>query len=135
MSDQQPAAAPQTEAPPALYAIVQLFGHQRIAGRISEQNFGGAKFIRVDVPEVSVPSGDGTERHTIAAHTRSFGAAAIYGIDWCDMTAAVLAAQQIMHEPISAWSAAQAIKALPEDKRMRLLGQNAAGVEDLDYPF
>lgn len=33
------------------YAIVELFGHQRIAGKISEQTIAGQNFIRVDVPD------------------------------------------------------------------------------------
>jgi len=34
-----------------LWAVVELFGHQRIAGKISEHNLGGT-FVRVDVPSV-----------------------------------------------------------------------------------
>ncbi|MDD2657785.1 MAG: hypothetical protein PHD04_03970 [Candidatus Pacebacteria bacterium] len=32
------------------WAIIDLFGHQKIAGRVSEQQIGGASFVRVDVP-------------------------------------------------------------------------------------
>ncbi|MGC4059383.1 MAG: hypothetical protein QM749_00390 [Aquabacterium sp.] len=63
----------------ALYAIVELFGHQKIAGHISEQTFGGQAMVRVDVPEVTYEEYDystGERRSvskTIQAHTRSFG--------------------------------------------------------------
>lgn len=32
--------------------VLELFGHQRIAGYVSEYNFAGSSFVRVDVPEV-----------------------------------------------------------------------------------
>lgn len=32
------------------WCIVELFGHQKIAGLVSEQNLGGQNFIRIDVP-------------------------------------------------------------------------------------
>jgi len=35
------------------WALVELMGHQRIAGRVTEAEIGGCKFVRVDVPETS----------------------------------------------------------------------------------
>ncbi len=32
------------------WAILELMGHRRLAGFVSEQQIGGASFIRVDVP-------------------------------------------------------------------------------------
>lgn len=32
------------------WCIVESFGHERIAGRVTEQTIGGCSFIRVDVP-------------------------------------------------------------------------------------
>jgi hypothetical protein len=52
------------------WAIVELFGHNVIAGRVSEQTIGGASFVRVDVPEID----DQPE------FTKFFGGAAIYAI-------------------------------------------------------
>jgi hypothetical protein len=52
------------------WGIVDLFGHQRIAGQISEQSIGGCSFIRVDVPACG-------ER---PAMTRFFGQGAIYSM-------------------------------------------------------
>ena len=52
------------------WAIVELFGHSRIAGKVSEQVIAGDTFLRVDVPEV-----DGE-----AEFTRFYGASAIYSI-------------------------------------------------------
>jgi hypothetical protein len=32
------------------WCIVELFGHQKIAGVVTEQTIGGCNFVRVDVP-------------------------------------------------------------------------------------
>lgn len=124
---------------PALFAIVELFGHQRVAGRVSQQVFGGASFVRVDVPAIDVEErdyvdGQGyvTTRREIQAHTRSFGAAAIYAINWCDETTAAIAARSIKHEPLSPYSVKSAIDALPDDQRHRLLAGSTRQASLLD---
>ena len=52
------------------WALVELFGHQRIAGFVSEHQMGGETFIRVDVPEVKDCNG----------FTRLYGKGAIYSV-------------------------------------------------------
>jgi hypothetical protein len=117
---------PKEEAP-ALYAIVELFGHAKIAGRITEQTCGGQSFARVDVPEVTYEAYDYSEaerrtvQKTIQPHTRSFGPGAIYSINWCDQTAAVLAAKEIQHKPVVPYSAAEVLRNMPPDQIARLL--------------
>src|SRR5262249_35608737 len=54
------------------WCLVELFGHQRIAGFVSEATIGGGAFVRVDVPN---PHGEGD------LYTRHFGPAAIYAIN------------------------------------------------------
>ena len=34
------------------WCVVDVMGHNRYAGRVTEQQIGGASFIRVDVPEL-----------------------------------------------------------------------------------
>jgi hypothetical protein len=53
-----------------VWAIVELFGHQKIAGRVTEQVIAGQGFVRVDVPAHGEKEG----------FTRLFGAGAIYSI-------------------------------------------------------
>lgn len=57
------------------FALVELFGHQRIVGRLTEQAFGNGVLFRVDVPDLT--SSGKTIR---AGFTRYFGLAAIYSI-------------------------------------------------------
>jgi len=33
------------------WCVLDLFGHQRTAGHVTEQTIGGCSFIRIDVPE------------------------------------------------------------------------------------
>jgi hypothetical protein len=86
------------------WAILELFGHTRIAGKIS---FvcppGSCAFVRVDVPEVN----------GAPAFTRLFGSGAIYSITIVDETAALLAARECSPEPMSRWSVNHLLKALP----------------------
>lgn len=75
-----------------LWAVIELFGHQRIAGKVSEQNLGGT-FIRVDVPAVNGRP----------AFTKLYGAAAIYGITFVDQNVALAAAEKLAIAPVSVW--------------------------------
>lgn len=87
------------------WGIVDLFGHQRIAGWITEQTIGGETFIRVDVPI-------GDEDF----HTRVFGKGAIYGMSFTDETIARehAKATRATARPISLYTMGH----LLEDKRI-----------------
>lgn len=117
--------------PAQQWAIVELFGHARIAGAITEQAFGGGALVRVDVPAITLHEEiyvDGlrtTGNHTIPAHTRSFGAGAIYSINWCDEAGALVAAYGIRHEPLRPYSLRTALNGMPEGERQRLLALTA----------
>jgi len=77
------------------FCIVELFGHQKIVGRVTEQVIGGQSFIRVDVPQ--------TQRH--AAFTRMFGSGAIYSITPVSEEIAKAAAERIYAEPVTVYIA------------------------------
>jgi hypothetical protein len=79
------------------WAIVDLFGHQRLAGLVSEAAIGGASFIRVDVPGV-----DGQ-----AAFTRYFGGAAIYSISPCSEAVAKALVRVSNPRPVSLYDLPQ----------------------------
>ena len=91
------------------WAVLELFGHARIAGSVSEHTFGGETFTRVDVPEVSYEEPvclDGVrtqQTRVISAHTK------------------LLAAHRIKHEPIRAWELSEALEQLPLSDRRALL--------------
>jgi len=73
------------------YALVELFGHTRIVGMVTEQSLGGASFIRVDVPNP-----DGT-----VAYTRMYGAAAVFSINPITRAVALELAQSCDARPVA----------------------------------
>lgn len=122
---------------PKMYAVVELFGHARIAGEISEQTLGGTTFIRVDVPQVIAKEatsfyGETEKTRIVAAHTRLLGGAAVFAVNWCDADAALVAAYEIRHEPLRAYTLKEAIQSLPDADRHRLLTARV-GSRDLDF--
>lgn len=72
------------------WCVIELFGHQKIAGHVTNENIGAHSFIRVDVPAV-----EGEQ-----AFTRYFGAGAIYAVNPCTEEVARAAAQNLRATPI-----------------------------------
>ncbi len=60
-----------------MWAVVEVMGHRRFAGFVSEQSLGGVSFIRVDVPEVEANG------ETLPPFTKLLGAGSIYAISPC----------------------------------------------------
>jgi len=75
------------------YAIVELFGHTKIAGRVTEQVIGGQAFVRVDVPE----------HGNNDAFTKLYGAGAIYCMSPCSEAVARRALGNITVSAISVY--------------------------------
>lgn len=67
------------------WCVVELFGHQQVAGFVSEQTIGGCGFVRVDVP-----AHDGIE-----PFTKLYGEKAIYAIHPCSEQLAKQAAARL----------------------------------------
>jgi hypothetical protein len=92
-----------TTQPPTfdIFAIVELFGHARIAGRVCEQVIAGAGMLRVDVPELPA-----TKYYPVQpGFTRLFGPGAIYSITPVSEDIAMQAAQRMRVEPVNVYLA------------------------------
>jgi hypothetical protein len=79
------------------WAIIELFGHNQIAGRCTEQNIAGTNMLRVDVPE--------TESHP--PFTRFLGSGAIYAINPITEEIAKHWAASLNVAPVQAWDIRQ----------------------------
>jgi hypothetical protein len=87
-----------------LWMLIELFGHTRIAGLVTEQVIGGCSFVRVDVP------GDGTQH----PFTRLYGQGAIYSMTFVDHETAKGAARMMRIRPVDVWSARRMLEAKTE---------------------
>ncbi|HTJ52582.1 MAG TPA: hypothetical protein VL443_24170 [Cyclobacteriaceae bacterium] len=76
-----------------VWCLVELFGHQKIAGRVTERNLGGAAFLQVDVPE----------NDTNPAFTRLLNPSAIYALNPIDEETARNYAKRLALAPITSW--------------------------------
>lgn len=71
------------------WALVELFGHQKIVGKVSEATLAGGAFLRVDVPEFNGNP----------AFTRFYGPGAIYSIN--PVTEEIARGLMTQYEPVS----------------------------------
>lgn len=91
------------------WCIVGLFGHQKLAGLVSEKNLGGASFLQVDVPE--------TESQP--AFTRIINPTAVYDINPVTKEVAVAYAQNLHVKPIESWDIRKVMDKV-EQKRLEM---------------
>lgn len=82
------------------YCVVEIMGHKKFAGLVTEQAVGGASFVRVDVPEVETSAGQ-----KLPAFTKLFGAASIYCLSPCTEETARAFAATIRSESFSKYEA------------------------------
>jgi hypothetical protein len=73
------------------WAILELMGHRKLAGLVSEQELGGTNLIRIDVP-----TADGFA-------TQFYGAAALYCLTPCSEAVARAFAKGAQPEPVHRW--------------------------------
>lgn len=75
------------------WGLLELFGHQRLAGKLTEQTIGGVHFIRIDVPAVE----------SEPAYTRFFTQGAIYGMTVLTEDTATKLAGYLRAKPVQAY--------------------------------
>lgn len=71
------AETPQSEMPEPEYAVVEVFGHRKHAGRVYEVERFGTKLCRVDIPK------DGKFENGFTTHY--YGGASIFSMSPCDL--------------------------------------------------
>lgn len=88
------------------WCIIGLFGHQKLAGLVTEKNLGGASFLQVDVPE--------TESQP--AFTRIINPTAVYDINPVTKEVAVAYAQNLHVKPIESWDIRKVMEKVEQNK-------------------
>ncbi|GAB4023320.1 hypothetical protein GCM10028808_73410 [Spirosoma migulaei] len=105
------------------WAILELFGHQQMAGHVTEQTFGPATFFRVEVPQTTEsPSFD-----------RLLNPSAIYALNPVTEEVAKARAEQIKFKPITAWDIRQILKPVDETSQRRIESAGHNDDDDLEY--
>ena len=103
------------------WGIVDLFGHQQIAGRLSEVSVAGCNMLRVDIPDKEDPAKFRTVVH---------GGSAIYGIHFTDEQMARIAASRA-DRPAYEYNVKDALEKLhAEARQRRLSGPIGTGFDD-----
>jgi len=94
------------------WCLVELFGHQRIVGHVTEATIAGGAFIRVDVPRKGT-QGEETE------FTRFFGPSAIYSLSPIGKEMAVEYAESLAAAPVHAYDVPKLAEKIGENFRAR----------------
>lgn len=100
------------------YAIVELMGHNTLAGYISEQTVAGTAMLRIDVPAVG-----GIEKYT-----KFVSGGAIYGITPTTQEIAERAASRLQMRPVS-----QYIVSAPPADRPALVDSTTGDEHEEEY--
>lgn len=94
-----------SDKPQELWGIVEVMGHARYAGRISEYTALGVPLVRVEIPA--------NAEDQVPAHERLLGASSIFRITPTTEAVARSVARQCADRPLSVWD-------FPADLRARL---------------
>ena len=105
------------------WAVVEIMGHKKYAGHVTEHAMGGASFVRIDVPEITLQDGQ-----KLAAFTKLFGAGSVYCISPCTEETAKAFAARLMAESFSRFEAPR----LPAPKASEPDGPDAEIKQCLD---
>lgn len=102
--------------------IVELMGHRRLAGYVTEQTIAGAGFLRIDVP------GPGTE----ALATQFFAPSSVYALTPTTEAMARRVAEASRVEPVKEWELPQrrALPATDDDRPDPDLVDDAREIEE-----
>lgn len=107
------------------WAIIEIFGHQRIAGRVTEQTIGGCSFVRVDVPALpeTTDSSYGIPKKMppVSGFTKLYGNGAIYAMTFVDEAIAKATAASLRVMPIDSYTLRDALKSANPEALQKML--------------
>lgn len=101
------------------WAIVELFGHAKVAGWVEKDERFGPPLVRVDVPEL--PAVGGSPK--VDAHSSFYGSGSIYALHPVGERLALLEAARIRHRPVVVYDPETVERAEYDRLRARLEGR------------
>lgn len=98
------------------WAVVEIMGHKKYSGHVTEHAMGGSSFVRIDVPEITLNNGQ-----NLAPFTKLFGAGSVYCISPVTEETARAFAAKLMAEGFSRFEAPRlpAPKASESDREFK----------------
>lgn len=84
----------QTKAPFNEWAVLELMGHRRLAGKVTEEQIAGASFIRIDVYVYGA---------VVAVATQFYSPQAVYAITPTTEEIARAVSRTNQPEPVARW--------------------------------
>lgn len=103
------------------WALVELMGRQRIAGKVTERVIAGHGFLQVDVPETNANP----------KFTRFIAPGSLYAINPIDEETAMWYAENLQVKPIESWDI-RAFMQKAEDRQKELSAFAAVNDDDED---
>jgi len=94
------------------WALVELMGRQRIAGKVTERVIAGAGFLQVDVPETKLNP----------KFTRFIAPGSLYAINPLDEATARMFAESLQVKPIDAWDLSAFMRKVDEQRKLNAVG-------------
>jgi hypothetical protein len=88
------------------WAIVELFGHNQLAGKVTEQVIAGQSFVRIDVPKTS----------QCPEFTKYHLPSAVYGLTPVEEDYATRMAERIAAQPINDYKHNEVITEIIKEK-------------------
>lgn len=92
------------------WAMVELFGHNQLAGKVTEQVIAGQSFVRIDVPKTS----------KTPAFTKYHLPSAIYGLTPVDEDYATRMAERIAATPINDYKHNEVISEIIKERLSKM---------------
>ena len=90
------------------WCVLELYGHRRLAGKVTDAVIGGASFIRIDIP-----AKDGKKT------TQFYSPAAVYAITPTTEEIATLIAINTEPEPVNKWEITHMLESAKESAYKR----------------
>lgn len=97
------------------WAILEIMGHQKFAGYVTEETIAGGSLVRIDIPETKGQK----------AFTKLFGLSSVYCITPVEEAVAKAVAGNFVKQPVESWD-------LPYDWQMKIQGRVPVQIDMLD---
>jgi hypothetical protein len=112
------------------WAIVELFGHQRMSGLCTAVDIGGASFVRIDVPDIEKPDSP-------PKLSRLVNPTAIYSITPVTEETARAAAKSCSVAPVTEWDVRELIdrEVKRQSERKQLSRPTGSDEEEEEMPI